>query len=293
MERQISPDGLAYIDSGNQDRHLSLLCIHGWACQASDYAYLFNELARANIQYRTIAVDLPGHGESSSASCPDSRLAGMVGAVRALIQDLNLDNVVLAGHSMGMRVVLDLWHHEHTSPSSSSSPPRIKGLILLDGSNYKLRKSLFAFDSGDARSKELSREAKIAGMEAAFDRMFSPLTPEEFKRSTLAHLRRMDFEYSDRMRRSFIAFDYERMDVVLEALGRADVPVLCLQATSVDDENQRIALMSGESSPWMRFLQEKVPTARIHVVEHCMHFPHVDQPSETAKRIEQFISSIT
>jgi pimeloyl-ACP methyl ester carboxylesterase len=54
-----------------------------------------------------IAVDLPGHGESPALPANTPVLAGMLGEVAALIDDLGLDRPHLAGNSLGGRLALD------------------------------------------------------------------------------------------------------------------------------------------------------------------------------------------
>jgi pimeloyl-ACP methyl ester carboxylesterase len=204
-----------------------------------------------------------------------------------VINELSLSNIVLAGHSMGVRMILETWQQ-----AIAAGKPTVKGLCFIDGSHYKFRKSLFAFDHGDPRSKTLTNEQKATGMAYAFKRMFSDNTPADFQEATLAHVRSMDMQYNEAMRKSFITYDYERMDDVLTAVGEAGNPVLSFQATNVDEQNQRRRLEPGERSQWMDFLQEKVPQIQQVVVDDAMHFPHVDQPAIVAERIRDFVESM-
>lgn len=276
--------GISYITSGPQDSKLNLICVHGWACQASDYSYLFGELSRLNIPVRAIAVNLPGNGLSSTEHFPEPTIPHMAEAVLNLLSDLDINDVVFCGHSMGVRIITECWRISHQQTS-----PNVRGMVFLDGSHYKLRVRLFAFDTGDERSKTLSRDEKIAGMTEAFRRMFSAQTPMKFKESTLTHLRTMDLRYNERIRRGFIEYDHNHLDDALAMLGESGTPLLSFQATDVDDDNQRIPLQADKVSKWMQFLQEKVPQAQQVVVGDSMHFPHVDQPSEVAELLRVFL----
>ncbi len=59
---------------------------------------------------RIIAVDLPGHGQSSDATDPlrTYNFNGYADAVREIIQALDVDHFVLLGHSLGGHVALEL-----------------------------------------------------------------------------------------------------------------------------------------------------------------------------------------
>ena len=189
---------------------------------------------------------------------------------------------------MGVRVILETFHQR----KKASGKLDVKGLVFLDGSNYRFRKSLFAFDSGDARSQSLSKEEKDAKIAEAFTRFFSHRTPVEFQQSALAHLKTLDNDYNQATRQSFITYDHSRMDDVLLELGESGIPVLNLQATDVDDHNQRIPLTPGQESEWMRSLRKMVPQVEQDVVGESGHFVQVDQAAEVAGRIREFVEGI-
>lgn len=284
LDVQSTPQGITYLDTGPRDSSTAIVCVHGWACDAFDYTYLFNELLKPELPVRAIAVNLPGHGTTSPQHYASGSVSEMANAILTLLQELSINDVILVGHSMGVRVITETW-----TSLQRRQLPNVRGMVFLDGSHYKLRKTLFAFDPGDARSKDLTRDDKISGMIGAFKRMFSPRTPEQFQESTLNHLRTMDLEYSEKVRKGFVEYDRNELDAALELLGECGTPLLSFQSTDVDDENQRIPLTEGGWSRWMQFLQEKVPQAQQLVVADSMHFPHVDQPRVVADGLREFL----
>lgn len=284
----VTQKGITYIACGPQNSQTVVVFIHGWACQASNFTFLFHELLKGDINFQAVGADLPGHGQSSTGSYPTPSMQAFADAALNVANELNARSIVLVGHSMGLRVILEAW-----SQAQSLAKPEVRGLIFLDGSHYKFRKSLFAFDSGDARSKTLSQEEKAEKMAEAFKRMFSDRTPIDFQESTLAHVRDLDPYFNIDMRQSHVNYDFERMDDVLEEIGKSGIPVLNLQATNVDEQNQRIPLNPGASSRWMDFVQEQIPQAQQYVVEDSMHFVMVDQPTVVARRITDFVKSLS
>lgn len=282
-----SQKGIMYNACGPQDSKLTLVCVHGWACQATDCSYLFAELVRGGLNVQAIAVSLPGHGGSSIDKYPIASMSAFAEAVNDLINELELPEVVLVGHSMGVRVVLEAWRQ-----SVTVGKPNVKGIIFLDGSHYKFRQSLFAFDSADARSSGLTQREKADKMAEAFARMFSPQTPREFQALVIAHVRAIDPEYNKAMRKSHIEYDYTSMDDGLEALGKSGLPFMNLQSSNVDDQNQRIPLIPNTLSRWMQFLQDTVPQVKQYVIEDAGHFPQVDQPAAVAARLREFVGAL-
>lgn len=95
--RKVELDGrlLRYFDRGEGDP--ALLLIHGFGGDLNNW--LFNHEALA-AERRVIALDLPGHGESGKALVRGD-LDELSGSVLALLDHLDLEQVHLAGHSMG------------------------------------------------------------------------------------------------------------------------------------------------------------------------------------------------
>lgn len=88
-----------YTDAGEGE---VIVLIHGYLETYDIWNGFAKKLAS---KYRVISVDLPGHGLSKVyGDCHTMEF--MAGAIRSLLDSLNLKKVVLAGHSMGGYVVL-------------------------------------------------------------------------------------------------------------------------------------------------------------------------------------------
>lgn len=81
----------------------ALVFVHGWCCDRSYWRLQFEEFA---AHYTTVALDLGGHGASGQ-----DRAGWTMGAfgedVAAVVAKLGLAQVILVGHSMGGRVVVE------------------------------------------------------------------------------------------------------------------------------------------------------------------------------------------
>jgi pimeloyl-ACP methyl ester carboxylesterase len=95
-----SPDGLriAYeaLGSGAPGAP-ALVFVHGWSC---DRSYWNGQLDAFSSDYKVVAVDLAGHGESALGR-KDWSIAAYGGDVAAVVKKLGLTRVILIGHSMG------------------------------------------------------------------------------------------------------------------------------------------------------------------------------------------------
>ena len=92
--------------------------VHGWCCHRAHLRPLALELAGS---FRTFCVDLPGHGESPPTASP--AFFTLADGLRGFLDEHDLRDVVLVGHSMGG--VLSLMAVAYST--------RISAVINLDG----------------------------------------------------------------------------------------------------------------------------------------------------------------
>ncbi len=93
--RDISPAGLA-------PGSVPVVLIHGFGGDSNNW--LFNQGKIAET-HRVIALDLPGHGLSTK-KITDGSITGLAAIVAAFLAALDIEQVHLAGHSMGAAVAL-------------------------------------------------------------------------------------------------------------------------------------------------------------------------------------------
>jgi non-heme chloroperoxidase len=99
----------------------TLILIHGWTCSSKFWQRNVPELSK---KFRVITVDLRGHGNSSKI-LEGHTINQYARDIRAVIEKLDLQEVVLAGWSMGGPVVLSYYQQ-------FSDEKRLKGLALID-----------------------------------------------------------------------------------------------------------------------------------------------------------------
>ncbi len=110
-------------DEGNPDG-IPLVLVHG----SSGSLHIWEGWVRAlGGQARLISFDLPGHGLTGAWPRDEYTVAAYADFIEALVDTLNLDRFVLAGHSLGGAVA---WTFAATRPD------RVSQLILVDAAGY-------------------------------------------------------------------------------------------------------------------------------------------------------------
>ena len=257
LARVALPTGveMAYVDEGLSDDPAVVL-IHG----LSDSSWSFAGVVPRLAGFRTIAVDLRGHG-SSSAPAGGYRPEELADDVAALMDHLGIDRATVVGHSLGTMVARAF---------ALSYAARVNRLVLV---------STIATPANEAAA-----ELSVAVAE------FTDLVPEdfvrEFQESTLAEAAPDGFferVISESLRlpahvwREAVAGIVSADDS--DRLGEITVPTL---------------LVWGDRDAWFpREDQDRVaaaiPGARLAVLEGAGHAPHWERPAEVASVLAEFL----
>lgn len=98
----------------------SLVFIHGWASSSRMWRSEMDHLGQA---YRCLALDLPGHGQSSNPPAAWYTLDNFVRLTRLWVQALRAQPATLVGHSLGGTIAVQyaLLH-----------PEEVSGLVLVN-----------------------------------------------------------------------------------------------------------------------------------------------------------------
>lgn len=97
----------------------ALVFVHGWSC---DKTYWNAQVDYFAQNYRVATIDLGGHGKSGLER-KDWTIEAFGRDVQAVVEKLNLDPVILIGHSMGGPVIIEATRH---------IPRGVIGLIGVD-----------------------------------------------------------------------------------------------------------------------------------------------------------------
>jgi 3-oxoadipate enol-lactonase len=122
---------IAYLDKGQGP---AVVLIHGFCGSSSYWEHIIPELSK---DYRVIAPDLRGHGRSS-AGMETNTMELLADDIAALLTHLQLDQVIVFGHSLGGYVTLALVErHPHLIQKFSL----VHSTTLPDSFEAKLKRS--------------------------------------------------------------------------------------------------------------------------------------------------------
>jgi pimeloyl-ACP methyl ester carboxylesterase len=219
-----TPDGehMPYAVSGAGD--VTVLLVHCWMCNRTFWSEQVPVLSQA---YRTVAVDLPGHGEATSTREVWS-VVGYGADVAGLIEALDLTDVVFVGHSMGGPVSLR---------AAALVGERARGIVAVD----TLHDAEFDFSGEQVESFMAAFEADFVGTCGNFvQSMFTEEGVEDIRdavRNTSCSARRADVGTA--LMRDFGTIDMPQW------LADAGVPIRAINAATPNvtrvDTNRKYA----------------------------------------------------
>ncbi len=274
---------MAYSEHGDPGASLHLVLLHGLFDHKGTWSALAPRLAEAG--YHVIAPDLVGFGRSSKPefrSWPASRRYGaeaQVGFVRAFVEGLGLDDVVLAGNSFGGGVFL------RSLCTPWPGGPRVRGLVLESASGYPQARPPYIRLLGDLPGRLLlNRRVLGIGLgtglarvvvRSTFRRVFHDpgKIPEELVDEAVDILRGPNTVYAyQAAARNLVPGDIARFT---DAYREIDVPTLVLWGAEDRIVPARFAAL----------FEAELPDAELHVFDECGHAPHLEYPDETARLI--------
>ncbi len=247
-----------------------IVFVHGFGCAHEDWDA---QVAHLSPRHRTVAVDLRGHGVSpgSAAECSIERYGA---DVAELLRSLDLPPAVLAGHSMGCRVVTE---------AALQAPNHTAGVILVDGSQFAaameaVLKERFATPDGYAAMKEVM-----------FLDMFTAKSDRSVVDAVVARAHRLPRAVGETM-----LMDLQRYDVgrFASSLACLRVPVMALQTTFSNEKRERRTMRDGQSSPFLDMVRSSVPAVRVEIIADTGHFPQLDESARTNALIDSFMDDL-
>jgi pimeloyl-ACP methyl ester carboxylesterase len=247
-----------------------IVLVHGYTGNSRNWALTAPAL-REN--FRTISVDLRGHGLSGRPSSEDEyALEAMASDVYELLKALDVSECVLVGHSMG-GMVSQLLVLEH--------PEAVRALVLVDTA-AEVPKGLMY----DERRKQRERLVEIAheqGMEAVFEEQerITPLHP-----ALAANPR-----YIDIWREQFLMTSREAY--IAGANGMASRRSVVADLVKV--AMPTLVICGEKDEPFLepsRQMHEAIPGSELIIISGAGHGPQMETPGEFNRVLIEFLSKV-
>jgi pimeloyl-ACP methyl ester carboxylesterase len=268
MDSPSTPNSGMHVHAGGSGAP-ALVFVHGFACDATDWARQVEVLGERTT---VVACDLPSHGRSGPLEEPGS-IRAFGAAVTRLIDELGFEDVVLVGHSMGCRVVLE---------SARSAGDRVVGVVLVDGSRI---------GAGDPAPPAAAMATRLRGdgyrvfMRRFFEGMFVPTSDPTLRSAVVDRALRMPGQVGRPVLVDIVRWDAADAEAALDELR---VPVLAVQTTTMDEQQERVPLPPDGQSAWIELLRGHVADLRIATISDAGHFPHIEDADEVTALIAAF-----
>lgn len=250
-----------------------LLVLHGLGQSSTAWRRVMPSFA---IRHRTIALDLPGFGESPAPTVqPFGGPEYFSRIVETTTMSLDLESLDAVGHSAGgLALMIDALRNRH----------RYRRIVLVDPVGFTptpdnllgtAAMSLFRLFVGIPRTRAMTR----ALYSTAF---FDSSRVDEETVDELAR-RHADPTAKRTARHTFTKFfDYcRRLEPFHERLAALDLPILAIWGA--DD---RLFPASDAAA-----LRRVLPHAELKIFERCGHCPQIEQPERFVAAVEEFLSA--
>jgi pimeloyl-ACP methyl ester carboxylesterase len=247
----------------------ALVFVHGFACSHQDWQA---QLDAFSSTHEVVACDLRGHGATPGRP-HECSIEHYGGDVAALAGNLNLPHVILVGHSMGCRVVLE---------AARLDPDRVAGLVLVDGSRQ---------GTGDPDAAERNARAAVeakgyaAFMRPFFEAMFLEKTPQS--EAVVERALRLPPDIGEALFPRMARWDAGSMEAAVAAVR---APVLAVQCTYVNTERKRVPIQPGDTTPWLDLLKERVKDLEVQILSGVGHFPQLVAPERLNPLMNAFFA---
>ena len=215
-----------------------------------------------------LACDLRGHGATPGRP-QECSIEHYGGDVAALVNNFELRNVFLIGHSMGCRVVLE---------AARLLPKRVAGVVLIDGS----RAATGNPDAAETTARSMIAQGGYAAFaENLFRQMFFKQTNES--EAIVARAVRSSAAFGPELWPRMARWDASQMESALEAVrGR----ILAIQSTTRGADLKRAPLKPGDTNPYLETV--KAYGAKVEIVPDTGHFTQLEAPRRVNQLIAEF-----
>ncbi|MFE7552536.1 alpha/beta fold hydrolase [Streptomyces gardneri] len=243
----------------------ALLLVHG---HPFDHTMWQPQIDRFSLTHRVIAPDLRGYGITPLGATELTGITGLGDFAEDLVDlldDLGIEEAVVAGLSMGGQIAMEL-HRRH--------PERVRGLVLAD--TFPAAETEEGKAARNAMADRLLKEGMQGYADEVLDRMVAP-----YNTHAAPHVHRMMCATDPVGAAAALRGRAERPDY-RESLTTVAVPALVVVGrddtyTPVEDAEEMHALL---------------PHSTLAVIERAAHLPNLEQPEEFDSVLDSYLRSL-
>lgn len=249
-----------------------LTLLHGFTGSVESWAPVRDALA---ARFTTIAVDLPGHGRSTSPPAPGRyALSSLVEDLAGVLDAMGVEQTALLGYSLGGRAALRF---------AIERPRRVAALVLESASPgiEKPAERASRVTADATLADEIERHG-VAAFVDAWERLPLWASQASLRPDVRLALREQRLVNDPRGLANSLRGAGAGIDLPLFGrLGSVTVPTL-LVAGALDEKYAGIA----------RRMAAAIPGARLEVVAEAGHAVHLERPDALAAVVLRFLATV-
>lgn len=253
---------IAYNKTGNGDT--ALVFVHGWGINKE---YWNNQVKAFDNRFTVVTIDLGGHGKSGTQRAHWA-IDDFANDVMAVLDTLNLNKVILVGHSMGGDIILDIAY---------KIPDRIVGLVGID--NFK-DVGVPLSPEQNMQVKEFMRELNVNYKETAKSYCRTALFPPNYADSVSVNRVLNDVANTD----SIVAI--KSLNGLLEFAPN--------EVALLKQMTKPMHLIVSDYTPMLQDSLAKYSKAGygIKTIQGTGHYPMIEKPEEFNKLLNETLNEI-
>jgi pimeloyl-ACP methyl ester carboxylesterase len=259
-----------------------LIFCYGLVCSSLHWTYQIEHFQQS---YKAIWFDYRGHQNSEIPKNLDSlTLENIASDLGVILDELNIEDAVFLGHSMGVNVVLEFYRQQ---------PKRVVGMVLANGTAQRPLETLFRHNALQAgfrilkklyeKSPELVSLLWKSQKGNPFARSlvslggFNPhLTPKEDIELYIDQVANTDPAILIHLIENYDAYDANAW------LHTIQTPTLIISG-----EQDRLIPVEQQE-----LMHQLIPNSQLEVIQHGSHCPQMDLPDLVNLKIENFLQKI-
>lgn len=239
---------------------ITLVFIHGWSC---DRGYWREQVEAFRGDYRIVALDLAGHGQSGHGRS-DWSIANFAADAAAVIAAVGAREVIVVGHSMGGPVAIE---------TGALLPDRVRGVIGVDTMS-----DFWGTPVMDQMVGQLRADFGPATRQFVRGSMFLPASPPALADSIAEAMAKAQPEIALPMLDALGGWFNERMPAAVAAVP---APIGFIMAGGGAENLQRVRAARGARA-----------VAGIVEVPEAGHFPQLEVPAIFNERLRAMLDRI-
>lgn len=275
-----------YVEEAGPTRSSGAVFVHGSALRTDLWHYQMDGIG----DHRLVFYDLRGHGRSHPKGDLDFTISNLARDLEAVLDDAELDEAVIVGHSVGGMIALQLCALRNEWLGS-----RIKGLVLCN-TTYRP-----AYDTsvGGAVVSKIERVMRhpldaISGHHDRIERLRKIVRPTDQIFFAVAYAafgpgasaKQIDFTYDMTADTSSdVIFDlvkcYRDYDVT-DVLSEVTVPALVIAGT-----HDRLTIAGASEH-----IAAHLPKAELRILEGCGHMTMLERHDEFNEMVGSFLDDV-